>query len=268
MRNANAIEYYRRGFTEYAIHLFKWPAKHCGFTPSYYNLGICYEKKKDLQKALQCYEKAAKENHKEANYNIGCLILRNPEYFSERYDKRDGISFIKTASELGLAKAQSHYGSLLLEDQTDEDKIKEGVRLLKEAANQRCNDAIYNLGICHEMGFGVSKDPVHAAECYYEASLAGQPEAQHNLGVFYEYGWGDLEKSNEKALKWFTLAVENGHKQTSIDVERLQRNGVSEGILTNDTASTTDKLQTNQNPSSESFRIDTDYEVTSLDSSL
>lgn len=64
-----------------------------------------------LQSALQayeCYVKVAEEKHAKANYNVGCLILRNPEFFSGKCWEKKGISFIKTASDLGLAQVCFH----------------------------------------------------------------------------------------------------------------------------------------------------------------
>lgn len=63
------------------------------------NVAVC-----GTLQAYECYAKAAAEKHAEANYNVGCLILRNPEFFSEKFGKEKGISFMKTASELGLAQ--------------------------------------------------------------------------------------------------------------------------------------------------------------------
>lgn len=46
--NAKAIELFKHGFIDSAVHNFKWAAEHCGFTAAYFNLGICFEKKNDF----------------------------------------------------------------------------------------------------------------------------------------------------------------------------------------------------------------------------
>lgn len=50
--------------------------------------------------------------------------------------------------------------------------------------------AMYLLGICYEKGLGVGVDDAKAADLYARASHGRHPEAQHNLGVYFEWGFG------------------------------------------------------------------------------
>jgi len=43
-----------------------------------------------------------------------------------------------------------------------------------------------------ERGFGVKVDMNKAGMLYRDAARAGIPEAQHNLAVFYENGYGGV----------------------------------------------------------------------------
>lgn len=47
--NAKAIELFKHGFIDYAIHTLKWAAGPCGYTAANFNLGLCFERKNDLE---------------------------------------------------------------------------------------------------------------------------------------------------------------------------------------------------------------------------
>ena len=52
-------------------------------------------------------------------------------------------------------------------------------------------EGCYYLGICYETGVGVEmSDDNKAAEYYQRAAELGHPDAQYNLAVFYEDGYG------------------------------------------------------------------------------
>jgi TPR repeat protein len=52
---------------------------------------------------------------------------------------------------------------------------------------------------------------------YMKAAARNCPEAQHNLGVRFEEGRG-VEKDERKAIKYYTLASENGDAQVYTNV--------------------------------------------------
>ncbi len=47
---------------------------------------------------------------------------------------------------------------------------------------------------------------------FRKAAEQGYDEAQTNLGVMYERGWG-VARDYGEAEKWFTLAIEQGEKR-------------------------------------------------------
>ena len=44
----------------------------------------------------------------------------------------------------------------------------------------------------------------------------GISDAQYNLGLLYENGWG-VSKDNKTAVKWYTLGTEQGRQTSKID---------------------------------------------------
>ena len=66
------------------------------------------------------------------------------------------------------------------------------------------------LGLRHEKGQGVAKDPVEAAKWYRKAAEQNFARAQNNLGVCYEKGEG-VAKDEEQAVKWYRKAAEQNY---------------------------------------------------------
>ena len=63
------------------------------------------------------------------------------------------------------------------------------------------------LGVIHEQGRGVAKDPKAAIKWYLKAAEHGHTEAQRALGLMYTYG---SEQDDMEAIKWYTEAAECG----------------------------------------------------------
>jgi hypothetical protein len=62
-------------------------------------------------------------------------------------------------------------------------------------------DAQFNLGVCYEMGSGVSVDKAEAFKWYKRAAEAGDEGAQFNLGHCYADGSG-VAVDKAEAVKW------------------------------------------------------------------
>lgn len=90
-------------------------------------------------------------------------------------------------------------------------KQHEKAYLLFAQASERGHPlAQFNLGLCFELGKGVDKDLVKAAECYKNAVAQGQTGAMYNLALFYMEGLGGLPKDSQHSLKLLEEAAENG----------------------------------------------------------
>lgn len=86
------------------------------------------------------------------------------------------------------------------------------LRVLQDAAAGGNAAAQVTLGLAHELGHGVVRDPLYAGYLYRQAALAGEPRGQFALGQLYEYGIG-VEPSIETALPWYSLAAAQGHRE-------------------------------------------------------
>ena len=74
------------------------------------------------------------------------------------------------------------------------------------AAEQGDADAQTDLGIMYDNGFGVPQDYAAALKWYRKAAEQGYAEAQHNLGDMYANSYG-VTQDYVQAHMWFNLAA-------------------------------------------------------------
>ena len=85
----------------------------------------------------------------------------------------------------------------------------EAVKFFIQAAEQGNADAQFNLGVCYEKGYGVPQDYNKAVEWYRKAAEQGHAIAQCSLGYCYDEGYGVPQDYN-KAVEWYRKAAEQG----------------------------------------------------------
>ena len=74
-------------------------------------------------------------------------------------------------------------------------------------------EAQNNLGVMYKLGLGVSKDEKQAFEWYEKAALQGHATAQYNLAFMYANGQG-VEKDQVKAYAYADIAVSAGFEKS------------------------------------------------------
>ncbi|XP_053615713.1 uncharacterized protein LOC128678298 [Plodia interpunctella] len=91
-------------------------------------------------------------------------------------------------------------------------QLKDGLQLLRSAANRNHAPALYNLGLCYEMGIGLDVNENKAMEFYRLAATLQHPDALYNLSVYYAQGRGGLTKNKGTATRLLRLAAVQGHQ--------------------------------------------------------
>ena len=107
---------------------------------------------------------------------------------------------------------------------SDDKNTKEKFEELKKAAEQGHADAQCNLGVCYEKGYGVEKDLKQAVEWWTKAAEQGHVTAQYNLGVAYVNAYG-VEKDLKQAVKWYKKAAEQGNAKAQCNLGVCYNNG-------------------------------------------
>jgi TPR repeat protein len=79
-----------------------------------------------------------------------------------------------------------------------------------------------NLGVMHERGRGVDRDPDKAIEWYKKGAARGSDLAAFNLGRIYEKGIKGVDADAAEALKWYRKAASMGHAEAKQKVKELE----------------------------------------------
>lgn len=196
---------------------------YLGYSKSHYNLGLCYELgkgvEKDIAKATKHYQYAADKGHPKAQYNLAILYLQGNGNLA--CDPQKALTLLEAAAEQGLPKAQTELGVLYTED--DRKDMQKAASLFQLAARHEEKTAQYYLAICYEQGWGCEENICRAAELYKKASDRGHAQASHSLGIFFEKGLGGLPEDTEAALELYHISVKQGNLSAVADAERLEK---------------------------------------------
>ena len=98
----------------------------------------------------------------------------------------------------------------------------------KPLAGQGDADAQTNLGLMYQNGWGVPQDDKEAVYWYKLAAEQGDAKAQYNLGVMYDVGEG-VPQDDKAAVRWYTLAAEQEHAKAQYNLGVMYALG--EGVI-------------------------------------
>lgn len=218
-------------------------------------LGIKYCKgidvEKDYAKAAELFKRAAEAGNADAQNNYGeCLFLGA----GVTENKIEAVRYFKLAAEQGLPQAQYNLGhcyenalggldkNTTLAEQWYRQSANQGnangqdalgnlyfarddfsnaIYWFEKAALQGHGDALDNMGLCYENGYGCDQDYTLAVKYYQMAAELDDPWAQYHLGCCYLYGNG-VQKSTTKALEWLNKSAANGNTKASAEIEEIE----------------------------------------------
>ena len=93
----------------------------------------------------------------------------------------------------------------------DSGRYVEAVAAWRELAEHGSADAQYNLGVCCENGWGVAQSREAAVEWYRKAAEQGDADAQYGLSVCYYNGRG-VARDCVEARRLCEKAAAQGHE--------------------------------------------------------
>lgn len=198
-------------------------------------------------------EKATKQNHKEAQYDLGMAYLFG---VYEDWLKRDGKKVIESDIDKGLSLLQSSADAgywqaqwamaVLYQSGYNKVKVDKEVsdKYWKLLSEQTDSDAMFQIGYrYHETDKKSYKDGKNkyqgqkldfddsnkvAVEWYLKAADKGVTAAMHNLGLLYLAGSG-VYKDEQKAIEYFKQAAEKGNYSSMRKLAFAYLNG--EGVV-------------------------------------
>ncbi|HTY68135.1 MAG TPA: tetratricopeptide repeat protein [Alphaproteobacteria bacterium] len=167
-----------------------------------YDLGLGIEVDKD--EAIKWYTLSAADGNADAQARLGA-ILTAPGRSEVEFKK--GVTLLDFATDQGSDIGDYHRGVLQLYGAKWFQANPTSARLIALSLCDR--NSVYGyrlLGRMYDHGAEVGRDPKQAAEWFLKAALAGDPEAQAEMGLRYERADGVVRDLVE-AYAWASLAA-------------------------------------------------------------
>jgi TPR repeat protein len=120
----------------------------------------------------------------------------------------------------GEAWAQTKLGKLYATTSGDEERARQGLALLRSAAEQNDAEAIYLLATMAATGAGVEQSDVEAFERMQRAADLGFADAQFALGTMHFEGRGTTQNETA-AVEAFRRAADGGHREAMFAAGRI-----------------------------------------------
>ena len=98
------------------------------------------------------------------------------------------------------------------------------LRLWKPLAERGNAEAQFNLGVMYQIGYGVAQDYKTAVKWFTLAAEQGAAFAQLWLGLMYKVGRG-VAQDYKTAVKWYTLAAEQGNASAQSNLGHMYAEG-------------------------------------------
>lgn len=192
---------------------------------SQYFLGKLYENgkgtEKDINKAIEWFEKSANQNYDKAQTYLGILYAKGKE--TEK-DINKSIKWFEKAANQDCTDALFNLGLLYYDNHEKLDKdFKFTFKYFYDAANCGNYWAPYYLGILYEEGKGTKKDINKAIESYKNKSGLHYyyHKSAERLGDIY-YSGIDIPQDLGLAKQWYDIASSEGSKTAEEKLEKIR----------------------------------------------
>jgi len=173
------------------------PKAEMGDADAQYNIGLCYEKgrgvQKDIVEALKWYRKAADQGFPAAECELGSDYI---------------------------------YGEL----RVSKDTIL-GEKWLKSSSGHGYSNASYLLSLVYLEGRVVQKSESESLKWLKLAAMQGHAKAQGDLGDYYAFGILGVEEDPAEAYIWACLSEANGYREATKLRKALSKNWSQESIV-------------------------------------
>ncbi|MFH0865871.1 MAG: serine/threonine-protein kinase [Bacteroidota bacterium] len=158
------------------------------------------------------------------------LVQALKKYYSADY--QDAFPLFKQAADLGSPDAYYYLGEFSFNGMGTPKNANNAITYSKKSAELGFEMAYWRLGYAYTEGSGEQQDSAKGKEYYLKAlktiqTLAekGDPEAQANLGGYYEQGLAGLAQDYNTALEWHKKAADKGCAFEYVNIGNIYFNG-------------------------------------------
>ncbi|KAF9912623.1 hypothetical protein EC991_010049 [Linnemannia zychae] len=214
------------------------------YGPAHYKVAYFCEKKKDNNKAVMLYKKAAIHNDVPANHRLAMVYLYGD--LGQSQNMKAGLQYLKRAASLATEAApMSPYvlGLILSRDYSNQLKIPddisfpddgEALEWFRKSAQLGYGPANYKLGYCYEYGsLGCPIDPFLSVQHYERAVMSGDSngEAEMALSGWYLSGADNCFAADDRlAFHYASKAAEKNLPKAQYAMGYYHEVGISVAI--------------------------------------
>lgn len=181
--------------------------------------------KKDVGRAKELYEKAARQGHAQAMHNLACMLTRGDDGVEE--DAPQAVILFQKAIRKRHIPSYNSLGILL---ESGADGVRQDAVRAKEHYHRAIDNghvpALYNLADLLENGAdGVPKDPARAVQLYEQAIEQGHLESLTALGNLVHEGDDGIESDSARAKELYEQGAERGDRNATAALATLLHDG-------------------------------------------
>jgi len=216
-----------------------------------YKLGRIVEKKNRFIEAGELYRAAGIQGNSKALFCLSELYKK--DHISEGFldivsrflkgTEEPALVYLKESAKQNHPQAKKVLGFKHAKGELDKSSTRTALQYLEEfledpdvktwvqgQADKGDFFAQYTLGKMYEKGLSVEPSDAKALMLYKQSATGGVKEAQYSLGVFYEYGRGNIphatlqerQEAYEAAAHWYILSLKQGYEEAKEALFSLQ----------------------------------------------
>ncbi|MCR6645659.1 MAG: hypothetical protein NVV62_14660 [Terricaulis sp.] len=134
---------------------------------------------------------------------------------------REGVTLLRAAADRGLVMAQYRMAKLYERGEGVTADLAAARQWTERAAAGGNRRAMHDLGVYFARGEGAPLDEAAAFRWFRQAAELGVADSQYNLGVLYQQGRGVTANPSE-ALFWFSVAARQGDQDAAARAAQLE----------------------------------------------
>lgn len=134
---------------------------------------------------------------------------------------REGVALLRAAADRGLVMAQYRMAKLYERGEGVTADLNTARQWTERAAAGGNRRAMHDLGVYFARGEGAPLDEAAAFRWFRQAAELGVADSQYNLGVLYQQGRGVTANPGE-ALFWFSVAARQGDQDAAARATSLE----------------------------------------------
>lgn len=161
---------------------------------------------KDIDKAIECFKKAADEGFPLAQFILGTIYL---ESLYVAHDIPKSIYYFTLAADQGLSDAHFYLGFIYLNKEFKSINVEKGFYHFNIASELNNKNAHYYLGCHYYYGEYIERNIYKAIHYFYLASQQEYADADFHLGLIYYEGKFVRPKINDSIYFFKKAAREN-----------------------------------------------------------